>query len=47
MLNFKVNDPLKKIEFFAFFLCRMFLLERDRILKKWYVTVLATQFPTK
>ena len=25
----------------------MFLLERDRILKKWYVTVSETQFPTK
>ena len=29
------------------FLCCMFLLERERILKKWYVTVSATQFPTK
>ena len=28
-------------------LCCMFLLERDRILKKWYVTVSATQFSTK
>ena len=25
----------------------MFLLERDQILKSWYVTVSATQFPTK
>ena len=25
----------------------MFLLERDRIFKKWYVTVSAIQFPTK
>ena len=31
----------------TFFLCCMFLLERDRILKKWYVTVAATQFPSK
>ena len=28
-------------------LCCMFLLERDRILKKWHVTVTVTQFPTK
>ena len=39
---------LQKITFFTyFFLCCMFLLERDRILKKLYVTVSATQFPTK
>ena len=47
---------MKKIDFFFsknhifcifIFLCCMFLLERDQIFKKWYVTVPATQFPTK
>ena len=33
--------------FGIFFFCCMFLLERDRIFKKWYVLVSATQFPTK
>ena len=40
--------PKYALPFLAYFvLCCMFLLERDRILKKWYVTVSETQLPTK